>query len=79
MVMVKIHKMIQRGFDTKFLGIKMPRRSRFHLDCKSANSSHVGIPLSDHALELNRLLNIGLLFKGHSEGEEKVTEDPVGL
>ena len=77
--MVKIHKMIQRGFDAKFLGIKMPGRSRLHLDRKSANSPHVGISFPDHVLELNRLLNIGLFFKRHPKGEEKVTEDPVRL
>src|SRR4030042_4073020 len=77
MVMVKIHKIFKRSFNAILFGIKVPWRARLHLDCKSANPSHIGISLTDHLLKPNRLLDIHLSFKRHAEGKEKVQEHPV--
>jgi len=77
MVMVKVHKIFKGGFHSIFLRIEVPGGTRLHLDRKSADASYVGILVSDHLLELNRLVNIRLLLKGDTEGEKKITEDPI--
>jgi len=75
--MVKVHKIFERGFHPIFLGVEVPGGTWLHLDRKSADASHVGILVSDHFLEPNRLVNIRLLLKGDTEGEEKITKDSI--
>ncbi len=77
--MVKIHKIIEIRLHAVFFRIKVPGGAWLHFDRKSSNPPHVGISVPDPLLELNGLLYICLFFKGDTEGEEKVTEDPIGF
>jgi hypothetical protein len=75
--MVKVHKIFERSFHPVSLGVEVPGGPWLHLDRKRADASHVGILVSDHFLEPNRLVNIRLFLKGDTEGEEKIREDSI--
>jgi hypothetical protein len=77
MIMIKIHKILERGLYTEYLQIEVPGRTWLHFDRKGANPSHIGIPVPDLSLQSDRLKDIPLLFKRNAKGEEKVAVDAM--
>jgi hypothetical protein len=77
MIIIKIHKIMKRGLNTKCLRVEVPGRAWLHLHHIGPNPSYMGIPISDFSLELNCLMNIFLFFKRNTQGEEKFTRNPI--
>jgi len=76
MVMIKIHKTLERCFDAKKLGIEVPGRARLDLNRKGSDPFDIGIPTLQLPLKPDRPANILFLFERNAEGEEEVTVDP---
>ena len=68
---------MKRGLYTKCLRVEVPWGAWFHLGHKGTNPSYKGITISDLSLEANCLVNIFLVFKWDTKGEEKLTGDSI--